>query len=61
MSKFLVTDDSDIPSEDFGPGDLADQDGGGKVALYFTAEELGQLLPVLESAVDQIMAKVGRG
>ena len=61
MSKFLATDDSDIPSEDFGPGDLADQDGGGKVALYFTAEELGQLLPVLESAVDQIMAKVGRG
>lgn len=61
MTEFLVADASAIPSEDFGPGDLDDQDGSERVALYFTVEELSQLLPVLESAVDQIVAKVGRG
>ena len=61
MTEFLVADDSDAPSEDFGPGDLDNGQDGGRVALYFTAAELGALLPVLESAVDQIMNKVGRG
>lgn len=60
-TEFLVADDSAVPDEDFGPGDVDDQGGSGKIGLYFTAEELGQLLPVLESAVDQIVAKVGRG
>ena len=66
MSQFLVADDSGLPDEDFGPGDLdgdpaGDQDGGGKIALYFTAEELGQLLPIMQSACEQIIRKVGRG
>ena len=67
MSKFIFADDSQIPDEDpddFTPADgddPDDQDGGEKIALYFTAEELAYLLPILESACDQIIAKVGRG
>ena len=62
MSRFLIADDSGIPAED--PDDFTEddgQDGGEKIALYFTAEELAQLLPVLESACEQILQKVGRG
>lgn len=64
MSEFLVTDDSGIPAEDpddFVPGDAADPDSGERIALYFTAEELAALLPVLQKAKEQIIEKVGRG
>lgn len=70
MTKFLVADDSAIPAEDpddFNAGDAAgddepdDRDGGEKIPLYFTVEELAMLLPVLEKAVEQIVDKVGRG
>lgn len=61
MTKYLVADDSALPPEDFDQGDLDDPDGGERIALYFTAEELGTVLPVLEKAVNQIVAKVGRG
>ena len=66
MNKFIFADDSQIPDEDpddFVPadGDPDDQDGGEKIALYFTAEELAYMLPILESACEQIIAKVGRG
>ena len=62
MSEFLIADDSGIPAEDpddFEPADGRDDDE--RIALYFTAEELAQLLPVLESACEQILQKVGRG
>ena len=60
MSEFLVADDSGIPAED--PDDFTAADGANeRIALYFTAEELAQLLPVLESACEQILQKVGRG
>ena len=64
MSEFLVTDDSGIPAEDpddFGPGDADEPDSGERIALYFTAEELAVLLPVLQKAEEQIIEKVGRG
>ena len=61
MTEFLVADDSALPDEDFGTGDLDDQDGSEKVALYFTVEELSAALPFLEKMVDAIVAKVGRG
>ena len=64
MSEFLVSDDSGIPAEDpndFTSADAQDEDGGEKIALYFTADELAQLFPILESACDQILQKVGRG
>ena len=64
MSEFLIADDSQIPAEDpddFVPGDADDQDGSARVALYFTVEELAQLLPVLQKAEEQIIEKVGRG
>lgn len=57
MTKFLVADDSQIPDEP----DPGGQAGSDQVALYFTVEELAQLLPVLEKAVEQIVNKVGRG
>ena len=64
LEKFLVADDSTIPPEDpddMVPADPDDQEGGEKVALYYTVEELAMLLPVLESATEQIIEKVGRG
>ena len=62
MTEFLVADDSALPAEDFDAGDLDDgQDGSETVQLTFTVAELSALLPVLEKAVDQIVAKVGRG
>ena len=62
MTEFLVADDSALPAEDFDADDLGgDQDGSEAVQLTFTVEELSALLPVLEKAVDQIVAKVGRG
>ena len=62
MTEFLVADDSDLPAEDFDADDLDDdQDGGDTVTLCFTVDELVAILPVLEKAVDQIVAKVGRG
>ena len=61
MTEFLEADDSGLPDEDFGTGDLDDQDGSEKVALYFTVDELSAALPFLDKMVDQIAAKVGRG
>ncbi len=62
MTEFLVADDSDLPAEDFDAGEPGDyQDGGDTVTLCFTVDELVAILPVLEKAVDQIVAKVGRG
>lgn len=62
MTEFLVADDSALPAEDFDADDLDDdQDGSGTVTLCFTVNELVAILPVLEKAVDQIVAKVGRG
>jgi hypothetical protein len=67
MSEFLIADDSGLPAEDpddFTADDGADPDeesGMSRIALYFTAEELAQLLPVLENACEQIIQKVGRG
>ena len=61
MTDFLSADDSALPPEDFDQGDLDGPDGGERIALYFTADELAAVLPVLENAVDQIVAKVGRG
>lgn len=61
MTDFLSADDSAAPPEDFDQGDLDGPDGGERIALYFTADELAAVLPVLENAVDQIVAKVGRG
>ena len=62
MTEFLVADDSALPAEDFDADDLDDdQDGGDTVTLCFTVDELVAILPVLEKAVDQIVAKVGRG
>lgn len=43
------------------PGEESGREDGGQIQLAFTAAELGTLLPILESAVDQIVAKVGRG
>ena len=60
-TEFLAADDSTVPAEDFDAGDLDEPDGSERVALYFTADELVQLLPILEKAVDQIVAAVGRG
>ena len=63
MTEFLVADDADLPTEDpddFDAGDL-DDDGSRKVQLTFTVAELSVLLPVLESAAEQIRDKVGRG
>ena len=57
-----MADDSALPAEDFDAGDLDDgQDGSETVQLTFTVAELSALLPVLEKAVDQIVAMVGRG
>lgn len=62
MTEFLVADDSALPAEGFDADDLDDdQDGSGTVTLCFTVNELVVILPVLEKAVDQIVAKVGRG
>ena len=62
MTEFLVADDSALPAEDFDAGEPGDdQDGGDTVTLCFTVDELVAILPVLEKAVDQIVAKVGRG
>lgn len=60
MSQFLEEEDG--AQDDFNAGDLDDdQNGSETVTLTFTVEELSMLLPVLESMVDQIVAKVGRG
>lgn len=56
-TEFLVADDSQIPDEP----DPGGQSGSDQVALYFTVDELAQLLPVLEKTVEQIVNKVGRG
>ena len=61
MAEFLVADDSALPDEDFGAGDLDDQDGSETVQLTFTVAELSAALPFLDKMVDQIVAKVGRG
>ena len=66
-SEFLVADDTGLPAEDpddFTPADGADpnaESGGDKIPLYFTREELAYMLPILESACEQILQKVGRG
>lgn len=59
-SEFLSADDSALPPEDFDQGDLDEPDGQ-RYALYFTADELRAVLPVLENTVEQIVEKVGRG
>ena len=59
-SEFLSADDSALPPEDFSQGDLDEPDGQ-RYALYFTADELRAVLPVLENTVEQIVEKVGRG
>ena len=61
MAEFLVADDSALPDEDFGAGDLDDQDGSETVQLTFTVAELSAALPFLDKMVDAIVAKVGRG
>lgn len=53
MAEFLVADEAQLPAEE--------EPDTGKVALYFTTEELRAVLPILESAADQISKKVGRG
>lgn len=66
-SEFLIADDSGLPAEDpddFTPADGADpnaEPGDEKIPLYFTREELAYMLPILESASEQILQKVGRG
>ena len=66
-SEFLIADDGQLPEEDpddFTPADGADpnaEPGDEKIPLYFTREELAYMLPILESASEQILQKVGRG
>lgn len=63
MSQFLEADESGTPDEDFGTGDLGDEPAEGEdlITLTFPMEDLVTILPILERAVDQIVAKVGRG
>ena len=55
-----ITDESAVPDDGTDPGGNESTQGE-RVALYFTADELSAILPVMESAVDQIVRKVGRG
>ena len=62
MTEYLEADESGIPAEDdFGPGDAGDQDGGETITLTFTVAELAAAMPFLDHAVEQIVAKAGRG
>ena len=60
MTEFLATDESAEPVDGADTGD-SERGQSERVALYFTADELSAILPVMESAVDQIVQKVGRG
>jgi len=62
MTEFLEADEGGIPAEDdFDTGDLDDQNGGETITLTFTVAELAAAMPFLDHAVEQIVAKVGRG
>ena len=67
MSRFLVADDSIVPVE---PAEnvsvetathFVEQQGIEKTALFFSVEELAMILPVLQSAAEQIVQKVEVG
>ena len=69
MSRFLVADDGKIPAEPEtaenasveGTTHFVERQGIEKTALFFSVEELAMILPVLQSAAEQIVQKVGVG
>ena len=52
-----LAEDAPVTADD----PYTDENGREQVALFFPAEQAAALLPLLESAVEQIVRKVGRG
>lgn len=61
MTEFLAADESAVPDEDFGSGDLDGPDPAETVSLRFTVAELNAMRPYIQQLLDAILDAIGRG